>query len=394
MGNNLKLLDYVILKMCYFLLLVDSVNGFFANKGAALPISSLYKFVLLGILLYRLLKLKRSSPIWYLTYIAAIFLYYALYDFDLFSISFSFISRYLIIIILYEYFIQLIKQYNISRYLYKIIKFNFIVLVCNILLGLLGIGYGTYDNFGSKGFFYAGNETSGVLLTLAPVILYIAIKKFSIKSLQFVVIMAICLISAVLLGTKSALLGIFIILFYIIWKYSRIKKMYILSFITCIITGVCYYIYHHFSFMLDRFLFAFDKRDKGWMALLSGREEFYETNMTEFYSSNPIGNFFGLGMPDKTIEIDFFDFLFIGGYLAMFLLITLWIINLRKSYKKGEIPSLIFFTNLLLIGISFVAGHIYSSAMAGPFIAIINILPMIETQFSNIIKGSKIIYHK
>lgn len=350
--------------------------------------------MMLGILLYRLLKLKRSSPVWYLTYISAIFLYYALYDFSLFSISFSFISRYLIIIILYEYLLQLTKQYNISRHIYKIIKFNFIVLICNILLGLLGIGYGTYREFGSKGFFYAGNETSGVLLTLAPIILYIAIKKYKIKSLQFIVIMAICLISAVLLGTKSALLGFFVILFYITWKYSKIKKMYILSFITCITTAVCYYIYNHFSFVLDRFTFAYEKKDMGWMALLSGRDQFYKTNMTEFYNSNPIARFFGLGMPDKAIEIDFFDFLFIGGYLAMFLLITLWIISLRKSYKKGEIPSLIFFTNLLLIGISFVAGHIYSSAMAGPFIAIINILPMIETQFSNIVRGNKIIVQK
>lgn len=379
--------------MCYFLLLIDSINGFFANKGAALPISSLYKFGLLSLLIYRLLKLKSMSPLGYNIYIAALFFYYALYDFSLFSASFSFISRFLIIIILYEYLSLIIKKYNISRQIYKILRFNFIVLIGNILLGLFGIGYGTYNEFGSKGFFYAGNETSGVLMTLTPIILFVMLEKYSIKSFKFIAIMLVCLISAILLGTKSALLGIFIIIFYIIWKFSHISKGYIISFVGLTIIGACYYIYNYFSFIIERFMFAFDKREMGWMALLSGRDQYFEENMTEFYDSNFISTIIGLGMPQKLIEIDFFDFLYIAGYTGTLLLITLWLINIKRTLRKGEITSVIYFTNFLLIGISFVAGHIYSSAMAGPFIAIINILPLIDEQFSQAI-CAKNISHK
>lgn len=375
--------------MCYFLLLIDSINGFFANKGAALPISSLYKFGLLSLLIYRLLKLKSMSPFGYIIYIGALFLYYALYDFSLFSVSFSFISRFLMIIILYEYLSLIIKKYNIPKQIYKILKFNFIVLVGNILLGIFGIGYGTYNEFGSKGFFYAGNETSGVLLTLTPVILFVMIKKYTIKSLKFMTVMLICLISAILLGTKSALLGMFIIIFYIIWKFSQISKGYIISFVGLTIISVCYYIYNYFSFIIERFMFAFDNRGMGWMALLSGRDQFYDVNMTEFYASNIISTIIGLGMPQKLIEIDFFDFLYVTGYVGIFLLMTLWIVNYKRSLKKGEITSVIFFTNFLLIGVSFIAGHIYSSAMAGPFIAIINILPLIDKKISQAIYPQK-----
>lgn len=372
--------------MCYFLLLIDSINGFFANQGTALPISSLYKFVLLAALIFRLLKFKSLSPFGYIIYIAVLFLYYSLYDFSLFSDSFSFISRFLIIIFLYEYLVILIRKYDISRFIYKIIKFNFVVLICNILLGLMGIGYGTYHEFGSKGFFYAGNETSGVLLTLTPIVLYIALKKYSVKSIKFLVIILLCLTAAILLGTKSALLGMFVILLYIVWKYSKINKIYIISFVGLIIAGACYYIYNYFSFIVERFMFAFEKREMGWMALLSGRDVFLAENMEEFYNSNLILNSLGMGIPQKMIEIDFFDFLYISGYIGASILFLLWIINIRRSQKKGEIPSLIFFTNILLIGVSFIAGHIYSSAMAGSFIAIINILPLIDKRFNNIIK--------
>ena len=151
---------------------------------------------------------------------------------------------------------------------------------------------------------------------------------------------------------------------------------------------ICYYIYNHFSFILDRFLFAFHQKDMGWMALLSGRDSFFIENMTVFYNSNFISNILGLGMPNKTIEIDLFDFLYISGYIGVFLLFILWIINIKRSIKNNEISSLILFTNFLLIGISFVAGHIYSSAMAGAFIAIINILPMINKQFTNTVLGN------
>jgi len=372
------------MKMCYFLLLVDSINGFFANQGIALPISSLYKFILLGLMLARLLSFKRPSPFLYLIYIATLFLYYSLYDYSIFSSSFSFISRYLIIIILYEYLLVLSKHYNISFELYRILKFNFIIIIFNVLLGLFGIGYGTYDHFGSKGFFYAGNETSGVLLTISPIILYTAIKRYTLRSYKFLTIMAGTIVAAVLLGTKSALLGIFIILFFIIWKYSYINKTYIIIFLGATTTSICYYIYNHFSYMIDHFLFAFYKRDMGWRALLSSRDLYYDEIMTDFYNTDFISSFFGMGMPQKTIEIDFFDFLYISGYIGVIFLIIFWIINIVKSSRKGEIASLVLFTNFLLIGISFLAGHIYSSAMAGPFIAIINILPIIEYQFRKV----------
>ena len=250
----------------------------------------------------------------------------------------------------------------------------------------MGIGYGTYHEFGSKGFFYAGNETSGVLLTLTPIVLYIALKKYSVKSIKFLVIILLCLTAAILLGTKSALLGMFVILLYIVWKYSKINKIYIISFVGLIIAGACYYIYNYFSFIVERFMFAFEKREMGWMALLSGRDVFLAETMEEFYNSNLILNSLGMGIPQKMIEIDFFDFLYISGYIGASILFLLWIINIRRSQKKGEIPSLIFFTNILLIGVSFIAGHIYSSAMAGSFIAIINILPLIDKRFNNIIK--------
>lgn len=372
--------------MCNFLLLVDCITGFFLNQGIALPISSLYKFLMIGFMMLRILSFKKPSPLFYLTYIALLLFYYGIYNATLFNATFSFITRYLIIIVLYEYLLLLSKRSDISSYLYTILKFNFIILIFNILLGLLGIGHSTYEEFGSKGFFYAGNEVAGVLMTIAPIILYATIIKSSFISLRFLIISILCIVSSLLLGTKSGLLGIFIILFYIIWNYSKINKTYIIIFLSVSIISVAYYIINHFSFMLDRFLYAFNERNMGWMALLSGRDQFYDKIMPVFYASNFFNNLLGLGMPYKTIEVDFFDFLYISGYVGVLSLIILWIINLSKCHGKDDLSSVVRFTNFLLIGVSFIAGHIYSSAMAGPFIAIINILPLIRNQFVKVIK--------
>lgn len=384
--QNLNLLDFVILKLCYIILFIDSLTGFFLNQGISLPISSLYKFIMIGLMMLRILAFRRPSPFLYICYVTTLFLYYALYDNTIFGVTFSFISRYLIILVLYEYLRLIAKRTDISLTLYKIIRFNFIILIGNILLGLIGIGHTTYNEFGSKGFFYAGNEVAGVLMTIAPIVLYITIKKYTIKSYKFLTLIFACLVSSILLGTKSGLLGIFVIIFYIIWNYAKIKRTYIILFTTTVIGGAAYYIYNHFAFMYNRFLYSFNDRGMGWMALLSNRDIYYEEIMPDFYNANFVNSILGLGMPYKTIEIDFFDFLYISGYLGVLILIIFWIISIRNCQGKDEISSVIRFTNYLLIGVSFIAGHIYSSAMAGPFIAIINILPLIKNQFTKTLK--------
>lgn len=185
--------------------------------------------------------------------------------------------------------------------------------------------------------------------------------------------------SAVLLGTKAAIIGVFLIICHVSKSLSYKLHKYVKVMLLPIGIFLLYFIYYYFvnySLVYERFIFFYARN--GWMALLSGRDSFFLDSMKVYNNSSYVLQLFGLGVPKKTIEIDFFDFLYILGSFGTLLLLLFWLRlfwTLRKD--RSDIASVVFFSNWLLIVVSFFGGHIFSSAMCGIFIAFMNIVPFL-----------------
>lgn len=376
-------LDFFIFMMCYCILFVDSINGFFLNRGITFPISVIYKFVLLSLVSCRLLCFK-SKLIWfYLFYFSALGFLNILYDLGTFSQTSSFFFRFVMILIFYEYLFRMHKVYNITPYVYKVIQCNFLVCILNIFLGLLGFGETAYEEgAGFKGFFYAANEVSGIMLTLFPIVLFVYGKKWINGKKKYILFAITLFVSAVLLGTKTAIIGVFLIICYVSKRLSyrlhKYAKILLFPIGIILLYFICYY-FVTYSLVYERFIFFYAQN--GWMALLSGRDSFFLDSMKVYGNSSCMLQLFGLGVPEKTIEIDFFDFLYILGSFGTSLLLLFWLKLfwvLRKN--RSDIASVVCFSNWLLIIVSFFGGHIFSSAMCGVFIAFMNIIPLLITK--------------
>lgn len=87
--------------------------------------------------------------------------------------------KFLVTIVYFHYFsnsFQLLSSESILCRIKSIIYFSFIVIFINIILGPFGFGYKQYGGtFTYRGFFYAGNDLSGVVLLLIPLILFFSL---------------------------------------------------------------------------------------------------------------------------------------------------------------------------------------------------------------------------
>lgn len=380
-----------------FWLLIDCINGFFLANHIGIPLSQIYKIIILGILFIGLAKLKGG-----ISYICIILLYLAVLITHLainiikptIGITLNHIMKFLTTILIYTFIVEYVKvnPYNTYPLIKKILTINTIILVINILLGLLGFGYSAYvEGLGYRGFFYAGNELSGLMTILFPYMLYQTGERYSYKSLKYISSAILFLITAALLGTKTSLLMILlaiIVLPNLSIKLSKLHKLILpLSFVLIIISISIYYLLDYLGLM-ERWVYFYDKG--GIEALLfSGRTDFWAEEKDIILNSGIWQKLLGLGGA-QTVEMDPFDSFLNYGYIGVVICYSFYLYLIIKSflYRKNKIARLVFFINITLISASSIAGHIMFSGMASCFIALINTLiyipeAIITTRYEN-----------
>lgn len=188
---------------------------------------------------------------------------YTLTSFDFISESYYIIRAYLMPILL----IICIYQLHISdKNFMKIVKIVVFIMAGTIvisnILNLSFIAYSVenkviagnifswssltlssdFDAYTSKGLFYSANQISALLFSLSPLIAKEVIKKSS-----FMNVMILCLqvIAMVMIGTKTASIGVFLILFAMVilvlflhfTKLERMEHMYSIPIILGILVG-------------------------------------------------------------------------------------------------------------------------------------------------------------
>jgi hypothetical protein len=382
-----KILFYFILLS----LLIDIVSGALSYfTGTILSIGQLIKIVVLQLLILRLFQSKKNSII------CLFFIIYVCFIVIKLTLNFS---KYQIPLILSDLFISLKPLYVFAIYFWlknqiqlgiisnlkirDLVNYNIYFIIFNQIIGLLGFGYPSYvvgdAAIGTSGFFFSGNEYALILVLIFSLKLFFTYKNnnFSRYIYWSIFLIGIALTTAV----KTAIIGTVLISFLLptSLKVINLLKLLLVSFGLVILAGAQFLRFNFNLVFFDRLVWIYE--NKGLSTLLvSGRDEFLQKGLYLFLNEySLIEQFVGVGyyrLNQISVhpEMDMFDVLFMFGFLGliiMYIPFFLLITSKIKVFKSDYISRYITLLSLLIIGISFFAGHVMFSVSAAPFITII-----------------------
>lgn len=385
-----KLLDKFFLFLCLFTSVFDTLNGYFLQAvGVNLSVSLLLKLVILTLCFFGLLKYSFFNLIFV---VFILFTGVALSYFHMVSTSSGLhgfiveITHFLkvfswVIIYLYISKINWISLgISLRSYVELVMSIYLIVIMLNISLGLFGIGYSTYSNgFGYKGFLSAGNEIGGALLICFSILSYSTLSNQ--KYFLYVLLLLCSFLYSVLLGMKTAILGVILISFVLLLGVFKDNRSFIFSLMSAVLLfflSLLLFIdidFQKFFLFYERFQY-FHAKDGLLGALLSGREIYVKTVLWDiFFEKNIFDLIFGvgrIGLPysDSTMEIDFLDILVWFGFIPflfwLFFLVYGGLSVAKFSLKFKDYYFVIVWGIFILI--SSIAGHLFISGMTAMLI--------------------------
>jgi len=369
-----------------FWLLIDTINGILIYyKGIYIFAPTIRLFVFLILLTISVIFIKKTKfSIFILT---SIILLSALHIIEYQNIeSLKMIAKVSMpILFYYVLYIQIIKSKITIKQIKTITFLNAIILLINQYLYYLNIGFDSYGMDektgilkGGTGFFYAGNEVGATLL----IIFALVISEFLKKSIIYSFIIFILFIgAAIALMSKTAIFGVLLIyIFFLISKYP-LPSLFILAFII-IIPLIMYYsseLLDFFKHSIDRWTYFYDKY--GMIYLFGGVKRW--TYINDWFLSiqdNPIKLIIGSGWAGEA-ENNFFDLLEAFGLIGVSIYIFWTSFIFKLFHRKSQSPILFFISLvfLLIILVSFFAGHTLQSAMLALFLALVANYNNIET---------------
>jgi hypothetical protein len=385
-------LSSFIFLLLYLSLFIDSVNGVILRAG--LPsISIAYKTFILFLILIHLRKVKNTYyPVAILGFY---FIIHSLMFKDIFFTlsGLDWLIKFFSIYWFYLFFKSEIEK-NRNHKIFNLGIAFFIVLGVNIALGLLGFGYAQYTSadIGVRGYIYAGNEVAVTLVATMSILLIKNIESGNIK-LYLVYLFAFFFL-AVFQATKVSIISALYIslLFPLVKASQNINHLKIsnkslgLVFFTFIIipligTYAIYFILFEVGLWQRISYFYYSV---GWdipTLIFSSRNIWAKEALNGFLEYNFIEVLFGSGKAwvdllstiDKgSVEIDIIDFLMRYGIIGVFLSYGFFIFFFKKSHQVNvdyHYRSYVLLTIVLLIAISFFAGHVLYSGTAAPVLA-------------------------
>lgn len=385
-------------------LAVDTLTGFLVSGlGIDLKLSAIYKFGMLVIVLFSLACYSRKKAslvfILLLTLLVGPLINLA-DDLDIlgFILDISYVFKILLPLIIFLYCTEVAKRrpekvYQFGHYVFY---FSFLILLFNLLAGVLGFGFSSYGGeddesaIGVKGFFFAGNEVSGLFLILFS---YALARAWSAKrKIYYLMLAPITVISGVLIATKAAMIAGLLLIFIIPLVNER-QRLFRLTWLkvsifapVVVMTGIiAVYIVPvlQATGLWARLVWFYEK--KGVMGIiLSGRNEFAVATTESFYATAGILDYiWGIGVSGlakverSTVEIEPIDLYFWFGLPGISYLTLLFAAFIYFSYRATLSPYSIWApfalaANIMLAGLSIIAGHTLTSGMLGPLLGLLN----------------------
>lgn len=385
---SIKCDSKLLVKPLLFLVIVDTINGFFLNKGMESSIGIIFKAFVLLIAFKILCSLPKFKWLLFFTiiYLPAFLILVMLNTDSQIGPTINHLLKFVNVVFIYYAAVVVFKSERIKeRGIELIFYINSIVLLLNIYSGLLGIGYYAYgEGVGCKGFIYAHNEMSGMQAVLYGVSYYFIYNRYTSKKITIFVVNVFFLIAALLVTTKA---GIFLVLislilvpfvhmrygiFHSFLKMSKIKFLVLLS----VICLVFYYGYLllDYSGAIERWIYFFEK--DGVNALYSSRDIFWEEEKLEWEGGNIGIKLFGMGGA-RTVEMDQADTLLNYGIVGLIIVYSFYFSLIVKAFRyreKSQYAKFVFGMDIFILAASCFAGHLLFSGLMGIPFALMNAL--------------------
>jgi len=405
-----KLLILIFLLGPFF---IDQANGLIKEKlNLDISISVYYKScIYLVLILYILIndqKRKYSLGILVLLslYIISIFgnLIASQTDLSIVSKDFTFIVKLVILPLTYFatsiYFSNNTKLLNNDQATYNLFTFLLIMLFIAQILTPYGFGLSTYGEnkdgaaIGWSGFFISGNELSAFFILIYSVSSFFAL--YNYHKIKSPLIIVIGIMSGAFLGTKTAILGSFLILilnYTLIKTYNRTllsitkldttiaKVASIGLLIAMIFMGK---IIELMTPLYNRYVYFSAIKDN---AVYGSRIERLDPIIREYKNFSLLQQLFGRGFAfakSRTIgetrftiaEIDLIDLWYTFGFIGMCAIYSIWIYLFIKTtayfiYRNEILAIPIAISLIILIMNSVVAGHIMYATLTHIFLGYI-----------------------
>lgn len=388
-------------------LFVDAFNGFFlSGLGIDPKLSAAYKLLLLILVLYQIGTHSTKTLAWILIFflvmlIGPIITFISTTDIAGFIDDLTSGLKLYTAIIIFVYIAHLCEKWPclVQKYGKWCLQFAFSVLLINIILGVMGFGFSSYDwggsdpdasnQIGIKGFFYAGNELSGIFIVLFGAALHLLWQKHKVLYFLFT---PVALAVSILIATKAAMLSCILLVFAIPLFNERNRllnltwlkvKMILPVVIAIVILGIILVPIFESTGLWGRFMWFYQK--KGFIGIiLSGRDEFIFTALEAFMHHASLSDILfgfsktGLGQITKNaMEIDPIDMYFWHGISGMILFMAYVGVFFRVAYlaavkRDSQWGPCVLIVNIALFSVSLIAGHIITSGMLAPLLGLIN----------------------
>lgn len=419
-------LGRLILFLMMFSLLAENITGWMQmNNPAAFSVVQLYRSGMLLLIAFWLAQYWSAGfrLIVALLALQMVLMFYhsvALAgdsDFGLdLRFNLSLFSNFIYFIFFYGYLLKVRRTprelFEFKRASYKIIRISFYIIAVNIVLGAFGIGYSTLGSYvieddvtsgGGKGFFIGGNDLSCVIMIVAGCLLIQAWLQRNLRAYLLFALMVLGL--GVLVQLKTAILGTLILMMAIpialsgVMHKGRLKLRPLIPLVLGIGFAllVLLWLIASNSALMRRALYLYEK--EGLLTAIStGRTNFLSVAVdiwSAYYGL--LDRMLGLGWSgfleamsmsmgiQKNVEIDYADILMMNGMLGLAVVLAGWFWYLRSNYKligKVRIAGAVLLIDLFLLLLAGLSGHILYSALNGMFVALLNILPLIDHEIN------------
>jgi len=391
-----------VLKAIYWIevvwLSIDTISGYFQNTGTVfifgdslssiirVAISALFLIALTWLSIAKFLIIIGLITINLMVIICQGFLFEFSLGFILPSLEFGF----KLILPLLMYFV--ISEQIGQRYLRRgdvntILVVNTLVLVSNIYVSLIGVGFGQYgfdergNIIGGKGFFYAGNEVAVTLVCLMALCLHWFKDAIISSSFRLVLLVAVYTTAALLTFSKTAIFGSLILSFLFCWTEIRAARFYGFLALTSVLATIVYYGFNELiSDLGDRWSFFLERAPSIISFVTSGRAdkipEFFNANLAAYNGAEVfLGRGFVSISSGKMFENDLLDLMYTFGVFGL-LIFSFWFASsVRPSaglcYRNWRSSRFGRLSVLLVLAISIGGGHVLYSALLAPFLGLL-----------------------
>lgn len=374
--------EKTVLYLLYFYLVIDTLNGFFVqNLGLPSIISVVYKQAILFLVLLYSLLFEPKRCFWCVFGLVLIFFWAILRFLVVDNINFTHAFQE-ILKVFYPFFLALVlSRFSAlsDRGLILAVKIVLSILVFNILSTLAGFGHSAYEgnSIGAKGFFYAANSLSGILVIAASVVLVDVYKR---NFFTYFAMTLFLLSIAALIGTKGGVLGVFLVAVLVILFQLDARGLVFFLFGLSGISITLFFFGDDLSnnFIVQRLIYFYETGGIQ-RALFSGRVEkmdvlaplMRELSVKEFMFGLDRLSMIKAGV--TRVEFDWFDMLIYFGapftaltYLGyLFVFARFAIANRCQVVTSGTIAFIV------LLIMSSIAGHIIFNAMVTPLLGLL-----------------------